>query len=202
MANESQAPDPQPNEKFFHLMDGLLYPAVVGAGLVVLAMRAADSHRTDDYFAARMSLGLMTLCIYCASYVAFKDVHEKAYSVWLFLLDLAEVAVVFTCYLWLGLLDITVTEGIPLPRVFAVLAVDLLPVQIAWRGFASKSVGTAFRYWYVRLLLLAVLGVGFACGYPAVAGWVVIAVVAGYEFALRDSFVPKKDGQLMPKPPV
>lgn len=154
----------------------LLYPAVLGAGIVGMAMRlASDSSTTDPNFIARASLGLLFLVFFCASFMASK---QGTYTPLAFWLDVVEVVLMFFGFYWLRLFspechDLLI-EGL------YVLLIALIILQILWR----KAVGVPLlRRVGLRVWAIFALGLGLvynnACLFvtPAVTGITAILIV-------------------------
>jgi hypothetical protein len=139
MPSERGLRKPPPTQvKLHHLMDGLIYPAVIGAGLVVLGLRVADSLRhvpdkpPDEAILGRVALGMMLLYLYGISYVAFKDVEENGYGWRPFLADIGEALIMFVCFLMLSLLENGKPEEVLYPVIAGLLAIDILVLQPIW----------------------------------------------------------------------
>ena len=138
-------------------MDGLIYPAVVGAGLSVLLLQIIGG-KTHGFWDGRVWLGLMTLALYCASYVAFAG--REVYPVPAFFMDLVEVGLIVACFWSLGLLDAVPTD-VQYRAFSEFLALDIVVVQPLWRLAMSGESGGPFHLWELRFLFLIVLAIGW-----------------------------------------
>ena len=157
------------------LMYGLIYPAVLGTGLVAMAMQIASYlQQGDRFFLTRMSLAGLFLFFFCISFVAGSkvpsDPPKPKYSWAAFGCDLIEVFFMFCCFLALGLFS--QPAATPHPRTAYLVFLVLIPGQMAWRW----SVGLKAREWWpLRLMAFVALLFGWLFGH---SGTIVTPVVA------------------------
>ena len=111
------------------LMYDLFYPAVLGSGLVSIAIRISAHNSTPDpYIFDRLSLGFLFLIFFCVSFIAS---DEGVYRCKAFLLDIAEVILMFLCFYCLGLFGQDNKEPW-MAGAYATFIV-LAPIQVLWR---------------------------------------------------------------------
>ena len=167
-------------------MDGLLYPGVVAIGLAALLILAfGEAH--DNWFWDRIMLGAMTLAVYAASYMAFKDVDEKDYKLGVFVFDLVEVVIVFICFNALGLAEPGHYPEISYGTFLLALGLDILLIQTGWRMVALEGA----KWWhgfFTRAVVVALLAIGLDALWPtgrSLLATAVILLVGLYEFVWR-----------------
>jgi hypothetical protein len=148
-------------------MYGLVYPAVLGTGLVLFATHVArviqKSHTTMTSVLQDLSVypAIAAGFFYVLSFTALsKSAEEKerpSYQ-WLpFLVDWIEVLLMFSCFYFLRLIDET-QQGRPNPFLaYGCLLVDVIVVQPVWRLFAGVNVRTAIGS---RVVVGALLTIG------------------------------------------
>jgi hypothetical protein len=147
------------------IMYGLIYPAVLGTGLVLLVLHltrgsSPASWLQDPAVYPAIAAGFF----YTFSFTALSETEEDktrlCYQWFAFFVDWAEVALMFGCFYFLGLMD----EKMPGPRlvpVYILLFADVLLVQPVWRLVAGVNVYTFFK---ARLIVGALLIVGILSG--------------------------------------
>lgn len=117
------------------LMVGLYYPAVLGTGVVLVLFRFASNPGRGAFLSdSTLGFGLLFIAFFSGSFLAISQVDPRAYSFFLFTLDLLEVVCIFFAFYFLGLLDST---GLEVPRLRGVyLTLAILSVVQAcgsWR---------------------------------------------------------------------
>jgi len=160
------------------LMYGLIYPGVLGTGIVLTAVRAAHEPFGQVVLDPSVLVGIVTGLFFCASFdSAFywpEDEKSKGrYGRKAFAVDVVEVALMFTCFHFLRLFeDPTRTVAPNLPAAYGFLAADVL-LQFLWRGAVGLKMG--FR-WEMRVFATVILIIGAVGGgyyrwiNPAVCG--------------------------------
>lgn len=148
-------------------MYGLIYPAVLGTGLVAVAMQIASYLvRGDADFVSRMSLGLRFLFFFCVSFVAGARVPceppKAHYRLPAFGCDLVESLLMFICFLALGLFSQPATK--PHLRTAYVIFLLLIPAQLLWRASVGLNVK---EMWPLRVLAVAALLFGWLFGHTS-----------------------------------
>ena len=151
----------------------LVYPGVLGAGLVGLALRMTRDHSFAE--GARdesVPLGIALMVFFSSS---FLNVGEK-YPVPAFFLDIVEVCLMFLAFHWLKLFD-PEKEQLWAVGVYAVLAA-VLALQWGWRALAGAK--PWHRLWGMRAAAIAVLIIGgfLHCYLPESAALVSLTVSA------------------------
>ena len=168
------------------IMYGLIYPAVLGTGLVLGVIRLFK----EDTVVGRIHdpalyVGISACAFYILSYTSSVETRADrtkiAYRLPTFLVDLCEVFLMFACFYSLGLLQ---NEEWPpvdasLAPAYLWLLIDVTIVQFLWRLFAGVDVMVA---WKSRLLVAIMLGFGIASGFfgaprfPNLHPWADLAV--------------------------
>lgn len=147
------------------LMYGLIYPAVLGTGIVLTGVRAAHhSSAIDALLDPSIQLGVMAGLFFCASFdSAFYWPAGKTghYTGRAFALDFLEVILMFICFHYLRLFEDPVKLLEPfLPAAYIMLMADVL-LQFFWR----MAVGLDWRYrWVLRTSVAGVLLLGALFG--------------------------------------
>lgn len=165
------------------LMYGLIYPGVLGTGIVLTAVRAAHEPFGKVVQDPSVLLGIVAGLFFCASFDSafYWPADEKGrYGRMAFLIDVVEVAFMFACFHFLRLFeDPTRTVAAYLPAAYAFLAGDVL-LQFLWRW----AVGLKKRYrWQMRAFaaLILILGACFGSSYawinPAVCGLFLVLLI-------------------------
>jgi len=150
-----------PSENKLHnLMYGLLYPAILGAGIALLIAYGIQVGVHGDLFIQRFSLAVITLLIYCVAYGNSFDPTKYGPSA--FLLDIVEIICMGVCFWALGLFY----KDFYGPAKFGLfgfsLSFSLLGVQSLW----LKKVGqkpTEGRYLVPRVVAVMVILAGSFC---------------------------------------
>jgi hypothetical protein len=157
------------------LMYGLIYPAVLGTGIVLIGVRAAHhSSAINALLDPSIQLGVMAGLFFCASFDSafyWPDGKTGHYTGWAFALDFVEVILMFICFHYLRLFEDPVKLQEPfLPAAYLMLMTDVL-LQFLWR----KAVGLDWKYrWRLRASVAAVLLLG--CLFGSVFWWVNVVV--------------------------
>ena len=143
------------------LMYGLIYPAVLGTGIVLIGVRAA--HHASAIHALldpSIQLGVMAGLFFCASFDSafyWPAGQNGRYTSLAFCVDAVEVILMFVCFHYLRLFEDPVKLVPPfLPVAYGALTADVL-LQFAWR----KAAGLDPLYrWLLRSSIAAVLLLG------------------------------------------
>ena len=158
------------------LMYGLIYPGVLGTGIVLTAVRAAHEHFKQVVVDPSVLVGIVAGLFFCASFDSafYWPEDEKTnghYGRMAFFIDAVEVVLMFACFHFLRLFeDPTKTEAPYLPAAYGLLAADVL-LQFLWRGAVGLKMG--YR-WEMRCFAAAVLVTGACLGWRY--GWINLAV--------------------------
>jgi hypothetical protein len=178
------ANDPTP--PFHQLMYGLLYPGVLGAGIVLTAVRAAhDDSASKALLDPAIHVAVTSAIFFMASFVsAFywptttpHALHLPRYSVGAFACDVAEIVLMFICFHYLGLFELPTIVVPSLFPAYTALAVDVL-LQFAWRKAAHIEDWN--KLWGLRCLIAAVMLAGalFGAYSPLITILITIVVAA------------------------
>ena len=169
-AQDAQPPKARPVLPLRDVMYGLIYPAVLGTGLVLSGQRATKEPSVMDavkdpalWVAAAAGL------FFCASFASVFEEPEKAtqgewYGWWPFLIDSVEVVLMFACFYFLGLFEV---PQVPPPVLY--WAYGLLIAEIWWQCLWRWRVGLkAMRLWGMKVGVSIVLALGLIYGtqYP------------------------------------
>ncbi|MGB6191453.1 MAG: hypothetical protein WBF42_03220 [Terracidiphilus sp.] len=173
------------------IMYGLIYPAVLGTGLVLGVMRifkerTIEGRVHDPALYVAISACAFYMLSFTASVETRADRTKIAYRLPTFLVDLLEVFLMFACFYSLGLLQ---DESNPpadssLSPAYLWLLLDVTIVQFLWRLLAGVDVLVA---WKSRLAVAAMLTFGIIAGFlgaprfPDLHPWsdLAVAVVMG-----------------------
>jgi len=126
------------------IMYGLGYPAVLGTGLVFLALHIAKLPNgvwaIDDPVSC---LAIAAGSFYTLSFTALSETEEEktklSYRWPAFIVDVFEVGLMFCCFYFLGLME--GKDAAPnYPIVYGTLIVDVIIVQPVWRLVAGIKV--------------------------------------------------------------
>lgn len=152
------------------IMYGLVYPAVLGTGLVLLALHIARLNAGVWVIHDSVSsLAVAAGCFYTLSFTALSEGKEErsklSYRWPAFIVDGIEVALMFCCFYFLGLLSEKETAP-DLPFVYGALIVDFIIIQPVWRLVAGIKVFLFFKARVVVTLIL-LLGGTVSIIYPA-----------------------------------
>lgn len=184
-----KAPKETPVLPLRDVMYGLIYPAVLGTGLVLAGQRSTKEPSvvaavTDPALWVAAAAGLF----FCVSFASVFEEPQKPvkegewYGWWPFLIDSVEVVLMFACFYFLGLFEV---PNVPPPELH--WAYGLLIAEIWWQCLWRKSVGLdPLRLWGMKVGVTIVLALGWVFGPKcslsnitfslAVAGFVVIYV--------------------------
>ena len=139
-------------QRLKNLMYGLLYPAVLGTGLVAIATRIS-THISAAHSGIDNSvvLGSLFLVFFCASFVAADD---GTYCCKAFLLDVVEVILMFLCFYYLGLFE----EDNPKPWMAGAYATFMVlqPLQLLWREVVGLDPEHLLELRFLMLIAFAV----------------------------------------------
>ncbi len=147
-------------------MYGLLYPGVLGTGIVLTAVRAAhDASFSNALLDPALHVAVTAAIFFMASFVsAFywpppiaHEAHIPKYSEGAFIFDLIEIVLMFICFHYLRLFEL---PEIVAPRLFpayTALAIDVL-LQFLWRRAAG--IENWYNLWPLRCLTAAILMAG------------------------------------------
>jgi hypothetical protein len=147
------------------IMYGMVYPAVLGTGLVLAVLRAIKEDSTYSRFHdSALYVGLAAGLFYSFSFTSGSekkdDKTEIAYRWPTFLFDFLEVILMFLCFYFLGLLDDHVADP-RLSPTYAVLLIDVVLIQPVWRLVAGVDV---LYYFWFRIIVAIALIVGILVG--------------------------------------
>ncbi len=134
-ATATADPTPRPILPLQDLMYGLIYPGVLGTGLVLSGQRATKEASiaaalTDPALWVAAAAGLF----FAASFASVfeepqkKNENEEWYGWWPFVIDSVEVVLMFACFYFLGLFEV---PNVPPPELH--WAYGLLIVEIWWQ---------------------------------------------------------------------
>jgi hypothetical protein len=148
------------------LMYGLIYPAVLGTGIVLTGVRAAHHSSTiNALLDPSIQLGVMAGLFFCASFdsafywpagTTINDYKKAAFG-----LDFVEVVLMFICFHYLRLFeDPTKLQEPCLSVAYLRLMADVL-LQVLWRHVVH--LGWSYR-WKLRTTVAAVLLLGSMFG--------------------------------------
>jgi hypothetical protein len=171
---------PEVSTPLQQLMYGLIYPAVLGTGIVLVGVRAAHhSSAINALLDPSIQLGLMAGLFFCASFDSafYWPVGQQGhYTRRAFGVDVVEVILMFVCFHYLRLFEDPVKLVAPfLPFAYGTLAADVL-LQFGWR----KLVGLDWKYrWLLRLGIAVVLVFGAVLGQRSSWVNVVISLAVG-----------------------
>jgi hypothetical protein len=165
------------------LMYGLIYPAVLGTGIVLTGVRGAhDGSFFNALLDPSIQLGFIAGLFFCASFDSafyWPPRQSGHYSAWAFGVDFIEVVLMFICFHYLRLFELP-EKPLPNLRVaYAMLAADVV-LQYGWRWV----VGLDWKYkGRLRGLVALALIAGSIWGdhTPAV-NLVITAIVTGFVF--------------------
>ncbi len=150
------------------IMYGLIYPAVLGTGLVLGVIRIFKEDSTiRRLHDPTLYVGISACAFYMLSFTSSvetrADRSKIAYRLPTFLVDLCEVLLMFACFYSLGLLQNEVRPPVDasLAPAYLWLLLDVTIVQFLWRLFAGVDVMVA---WKTRLLVAIVLSLGIISG--------------------------------------
>jgi hypothetical protein len=153
------------------IMYGLIYPAVLGTGLVLFVSHVAKEPLSSWLHDPVRYPAIAAGFFYILSFTALSsgEKEEAASYQWLpFAVDWIEVALMFACFYFLGLIDERAT--IRLAPAYGCLTVDVILVQPVWRLVAGAQVWTAFK---ARVTVAALLAVAMiTVHYPSLHPWV------------------------------
>jgi hypothetical protein len=162
---------PRPILPLQDLMYGLIYPGVLGTGLVLSGQRATKEASvvaalTDPALWVAAAAGLFFAVSFASVFEEpqKEDATEEWYGWTPFLIDLVEVVLMFACFYFLGLFEV---PNVPPPELH--WAYGLLIVEIWWQCLWRWSIGLKpFRLWGMKVGVTAVLVLGWIYGpqYP------------------------------------
>ncbi len=173
------------------IMYGLIYPAVLGTGIVLGVIRIFKEDSTvRRIHDPSLYVGISACAFYILSFTSSVETRADrtkiAYRLPTFLVDLCEVFLMFACFYSLGLLQNEVFPPVDasLAPAYLWLLIDVTIVQFLWRLFAGVDVMVA---WKSRLIVAVVLCFGIVAGFlgaphfPSLHPWadLGVAVVMG-----------------------
>lgn len=163
------------------LMYGLIYPAVLGTGIVLTGVRGAhDGSLFNALTDPSIQLGFIAGLFFCASFDSafyWPPKQKGHYSAWAFGVDFVEVVLMFICFHYLRLFELPDKPAPNLRLAYAMLAADVV-LQYLWRWVTGLEV--LYR-WKLRLFIAVVLAAGAIFGDKV--NWVngaITAVVTGF----------------------
>jgi hypothetical protein len=134
------------------LVDGLYYPAVLGAGFLALLTRLAlrqGGLLSDVSF----WLAVVLVVFFSASYLATHAIPEDQYGVTLLLIDLLEIAALSGAFAALGFADLTEPRRVHLSYCYGAL-LCLLAVDFWWYWAVPKRPSHHWWRWVAALVSL------------------------------------------------
>lgn len=140
------------DEKLHNLMYGLLYPAILGAGIALLVTYGIQVGRQDSFYIQRYSLGVITLLIFCVSYGNTYGLGKYPLSA--FLLDVLEIICMGICFWALGLFYKDIGGPVKVLWFSISLGFTLLVIQSVWLNRVDKK---ALKSWHIAPRVMAVL---------------------------------------------
>jgi hypothetical protein len=151
------------------IMYGMIYPAVLGTGLVLAVLRAtkedsAYSRFHDSALYVAFAAGLFYLFSFTSGSEKKEDKTDIAYRWPTFLVDFLEVILMFLCFYFLGLLDDHAVDP-RLSPAYAFLLIDVVFIQPLWRLVAGVEV--LYYFWFratVAMSLIAGIIFGLRSG--------------------------------------
>jgi len=147
------------------LMYGLIYPAVLGTGITMTAVRAAHHHSVvNALLDPSIELGVIAGLFFCASFDSafyWPPGQKGHYRKSAFGIDFLEVILMFICFHYLRLFeDPRELQKPDLFHAYLMLGIDVL-LQFGWRAV----VGLDWLYrWWLRLSIAIVLFIGCSWG--------------------------------------
>jgi len=156
----------QPAPPYHQLMYGLLYPGVLGTGIVLTGVRAAhDLSLSHALLDPAIHVAVTATVFFMASFVsAFywpppsaHAAHIPGYSKGAFVFDLAEIVLMFICFQCVGLFELPEIVAPRLLPAYTALAIDVL-LQLPWRWAAG--IADWYKLWPLRCLVVAILMAG------------------------------------------
>jgi hypothetical protein len=167
-------------------MYGLLYPGVLGTGIVLTAVRAAhDDSVSQALLDPSIHVSVTACMFFMASFVsafywpppAAHAVQPHRYSGSAFTCDLVEIVLMFICFHFLGLFELPTIIEPNLLCAYLVLAADVL-LQFIWRK--SAHIKEWNRMWKLRcsVAVVMVLGAFFGKASPTVTILIALFVLA------------------------
>ena len=148
------------DRKLHNLMYGLLYPAILGAGIALLVAYVLQVGLQDAYFVQRVSLGVITLLLFCVSYGNAFDPSRYGSSA--FFLDTAEIVFMGICFWSLNLFYKDIGGPVKFGWFSFSLSFTLLVVQSMWLKLVGKNPAEG-RYLIPRVAAVLVILAGYLC---------------------------------------
>lgn len=169
--NEAEPQKTRPILPLRDVMYGLIYPAVLGTGLVLSGQRATKEPSvvaavTDPALWVAAAAGLFFAASFASVFEKPQETDEKGeWYGWLpFFIDSVEVVLMFACFYFLGLFEV---PSVPPPVLY--WAYGLLIAEIWWQCLWRKSVRLKpMRLWGMKVGVSIVLALGLIYGtqYP------------------------------------
>jgi hypothetical protein len=166
-AKKAKPPETKPVLPLRDVMYGLIYPAVLGTGLVLSGQRATKEPSvvaalTDPALWAAAAAGLFFSASFASVFEDPQKTSEKGewYGWGPFFIDSVEVVLMFACFYFLGLFEV---PNVPAPMLY--WAYGLLIAEIWWQCLWRKSVGLKpMRLWGMKVGVSIVLAIGLIYG--------------------------------------
>jgi len=161
------------------IMYGMIYPAVLGTGLVLAVLRAtkedsAYSRFHDSALYVAFAAGLFYLFSFTSGSEKKADKTEIAYRWPTFLVDFLEVILMFLCFYFLGLLDDHLVDP-RLSPAYGFLLIDVVIIQPVWRLIAGVDV--LYYLWFRAIVVIALLaGILFGLHSGIIHPWIDLLV--------------------------
>lgn len=164
------------------LIYGLIYPGVLGTGMVLTAYRATgDGTVSAALLDPSIQVAVAAACIFAASFVAaFQPIKKDKpieYGILAFGIDLVEVVLMFWAFYYLRLFKAPDIIAPNLPFAYSLLAADVL-MQFGWRasvGLPAEN-DRALRILATASLVFGAI-FGHACAYVNVCVTVFVLVL-------------------------
>lgn len=195
--NDASGPNSETGEPVIQtplqqLMYGLIYPAVLGTGITMTAVRAAHHHSiANALLDPSIEVGFIAGLFFCASFDSafYWPLGQKGhYRKSAFGIDFLEVILMFVCFHFLRLFE--EPKDLLKPDLFyayLMLGIDVL-LQFGWR----KVVGLDPLYrWHLRLGIAVVLFVGCLWGDSQSCVNIMITIAVSIAVAIYVFFDPR-----------
>jgi hypothetical protein len=169
------------------MMYGMIYPAVLGTGLVLAVLRATKeaspySRFHDSALYVAFAAGLFYSFSFTSGSEKKADKTDIAYRWPTFLFDFLEVILMFLCFYFLGLLDDHVVDP-RLSPAYGFLLIDVVIIQPLWRLIAGVDVLDYF--WFRAIIAIALIAGGiFGLHSGVVHPWVDLLVCLVVSFCV------------------
>jgi phosphate/sulfate permease len=165
------------------IMYGLIYPAVLGTGLVLFVLRVTKesaSWLTNPILYLAVAATLFYILSFTALSEKSEDSDKLSYDLLPFCLDWIEVGLMFGCFKALGLLDEQSEQGPNLLLAYVCLLADVIVLQIVWRLAAGVPAWVGIK---ARVVAASLLVAGIATNsHPIVHPWIDMLIAVSVLF--------------------